>query len=108
MQVHIADEETKYGFSEQEILELLTTGDLNLPNVEIAGLMGMATFTDDAGKVRAEFRRLKHLFDRLRNRPAPDTHMKILSMGMSGDYLIAVDEGSTMVRVGSLIFGERH
>lgn len=106
LQVHIAEEETKFGFDAPELLAHLEEGTFDaFKNVRIRGLMGMATFTDDTERVRREFRSLKTLFDRLQEAwPGVD----ILSMGMSGDYPIAVEEGSTMVRIGSSIFGARN
>lgn len=106
LQVHIAEEETKFGFDAPELLAHLEEGTFDaFKNVRIRGLMGMATFTDDTERVRREFRSLKSLFDRLQEAwPGVD----ILSMGMSGDYPIAVEEGSTMVRIGSSIFGARN
>jgi PLP dependent protein len=109
LQVHIAEEETKFGFSESEIIQLLKDDTLKtMKNIVIIGLMGMATFTENAEQVRKEFRSLKQLFERLKIEELPDTvSMKELSMGMSGDYTIALEEGSTMVRIGSALFGER-
>jgi PLP dependent protein len=109
LQVHIADEETKFGFSESEIIQLLKDDTLNaMKNIGIIGLMGMATFTENTDQVRKEFRSLKQLFERLKTEELPDmVSMKELSMGMSGDYTIALEEGSTMVRIGSALFGER-
>lgn len=109
LQVHIADEETKSGFLPEELLEELDSHDLQeLNNVRICGLMGMATFTDDSDKVRNEFRSLAGFFNKLRTEYFHDRpYFTEISMGMSGDYEIAVEEGSTMIRVGSLIFGER-
>ncbi len=109
LQVHIALEETKFGFNEVELLQLIESGELKeLKHITICGLMGMATFTDNTEQVRSEFRTLKSLFDRIK------THMQdvlsafnILSMGMSDDYPVAIEEGSTMVRIGSKIFGQR-
>lgn len=109
LQFHIAREETKFGFDEAEAREMLsgTTFSL-LKNVRICGVMGMATFTDDAGLVRSEFRRLKTIFERLKKEFFADApYFREISMGMSGDWRIAVEEGSTMVRIGSLLFGER-
>jgi pyridoxal phosphate enzyme (YggS family) len=107
LQVHIAEEETKYGLDEREVETLMgaNEGELQeLRNVKVCGLMGMASFTDDMDKVKSEFQYLKNLFDKFkRNHPT----FQILSMGMSADYSVAVEEGSTMVRIGSLIFGER-
>lgn len=109
LQVHIAREETKYGFSEAEILDLIDNELLqNLANIKIIGLMGMATFSKNMDQVRNEFKSLKKFFDSLASRTLPHTvTMKELSLGMSGDYTIAIEEGSTMVRIGSLLFGER-
>jgi pyridoxal phosphate enzyme (YggS family) len=110
LQVHIAEEETKFGFSETEIENLIISPDLEvLKNVKILGLMGMATFTEDKDQIRREFAGLKKLFDQLKAKVLPD-QMAIteLSMGMSGDYLLAQEEGSTMVRIGTAIFGERN
>ncbi len=109
LQVHIALEESKFGFSESEINDLLSSNQiLQWSNVRIEGLMGMATFTDDSVRVRSEFRSLRTLFDKIREqRLPPSVRMSELSMGMSGDYHIAVEEGSTMVRIGTAIFGER-
>jgi PLP dependent protein len=110
LQVHIAREETKFGFSEEEIMQLISSPRLSQwHNIKVAGLMGMATFTNDTAQVRAEFRTLRSIFDRLRAAVLPPS-FKIteLSMGMSGDYKIAMEEGSTMIRVGSAIFGERN
>lgn len=109
LQVHIALEESKFGFSESEINDLLSSNQiLQWSNVRIEGLMGMATFTDDSVRVRSEFRSLRTLFDKIREQRLPQSvRMSELSMGMSGDYHIAVEEGSTMVRIGTAIFGER-
>jgi pyridoxal phosphate enzyme (YggS family) len=104
LQVHIAQEETKFGLDEHELKELLKGSIAPLHNVRICGLMGMASFTDDMEKVRNEFKYLKSLFDRLRTL---NPELKTLSMGMSSDYSIAIEEGSNMVRIGSLIFGAR-
>lgn len=109
LQVHIATEESKFGFSEEEIVSpagILSTG--GMEGVRIRGLMGMATFTDDEDLVRREFRSLANLFKRIKEEfPVETDHFTELSMGMSGDYKIAIEEGSTMVRIGNLIFGER-
>ena len=109
LQIHIAEEETKFGFSEEEVFDLFKTDSFNqLNNIRIAGLMGMATFTDNPEQVRKEFRSLKSIFEKLKSSSLPkQVEMKELSMGMSGDYKIAIEEGSTMVRVGSAIFGGR-
>ncbi|MBX2966029.1 MAG: YggS family pyridoxal phosphate-dependent enzyme [Cyclobacteriaceae bacterium] len=110
LQVHIAEEETKFGFSIHEVQELLRNDALsNLNHIRIIGLMGMATFTDNMEQVQKEFRSLKQFFTTLQNQPLPkQVVMQELSMGMSGDYEIAVKEGSTMVRIGTSIFGERN
>ena len=103
LQVHIAMEETKFGLDDQELQSILDSEASQLKYARIRGLMGMASFTDVQGAVRKEFRRLKTLFDRYSGK----TDFNILSMGMSGDYRIAMEEGSTLVRIGSLLFGER-
>ncbi len=110
LQIHIAEEETKFGFSPDEVSQLLNDpAFLEMKNIEIKGLMGMATFTEDTNQIRKEFRGLKELFDLLSVQHAEKDNvaMNILSMGMSGDYQIALEEGSNMVRVGSSIFGAR-
>jgi len=112
LQVHIAEEETKFGLDEREINELINQWpDMKMNNVRICGLMGMASFTNDMTKVRSEFRNLKTLFDKFnQQQTSPDSHrdkLQILSMGMSSDHKIAIEEGSNMVRIGSLLFGER-
>jgi pyridoxal phosphate enzyme (YggS family) len=109
LQLHIAKEESKFGFSEEEVVDLLQSPSLKQwENINVEGLMGMATFTEDAAQVRSEFRGLKRFFEKLKSEKLPPQfQMKELSMGMSGDYKIAIEEGSTMVRVGSAIFGER-
>ena len=105
LQVHIAEESSKFGFDQQELQEVLKQEFLaGLPNIRIRGLMGMATFTENEDQVRKEFRYLKSLFEQL---PAFLEKADILSMGMSGDYLLAIEEGSNMVRIGSSIFGPR-
>jgi PLP dependent protein len=110
LQVHIASEETKFGFSDTELLEMLSQAEAaELPFVNVRGLMGMATLTEDKGQIRNEFRGLKNLFEKLKGQHLPHGfEMKELSMGMSSDYKIAIEEGSTMVRVGSAIFGQRN
>ncbi|HEY4655926.1 MAG TPA: YggS family pyridoxal phosphate-dependent enzyme [Cyclobacteriaceae bacterium] len=109
LQVHIAVEETKYGFDLHDVPELLQReGFCKYAHVVIRGLMGMATLTTDEEKIRSEFRSLKKLFEELRSLPLPpNVSMTTLSMGMSNDYRIAVEEGSTLVRIGSAIFGDR-
>ncbi len=104
LQLHIAQESSKFGLSEAELEALVDQLDGGAwPHVEVKGLMGMATFTSDEGQVAQEFGGLRKLFDRL----APGRGWDTLSMGMSGDWRIAVEEGSTMVRIGSSIFGTR-
>lgn len=119
LQVHIAQEETKFGFDEPELLNIDLNELLELKNIRVAGLMGMASFTEDMAKVREEFRYLKGLFDKfsaiLSASSSPSTvnsqpsasSLSTLSMGMSSDYTVAVEEGSTMVRIGSLLLGAR-
>ncbi len=108
LQIHIAEEETKFGLNEEELNKLISkSADEQMKNVRIIGLMGIASFTDDFDKVRSEFKYLKSLFDKL-NRPITENfNPQILSMGMSSDYNIAIEEGSNMVRIGSLLFGAR-
>jgi PLP dependent protein len=110
LQVHIATEETKFGFSAIELKDLIQSGKLSaLGSVQIAGLMGMASFTDDKELIRKEFQQLHSIFESLKTSPLPgNVQMKELSMGMSGDYPIAIEEGSTMIRVGTAIFGQRN
>lgn len=106
LQVHIAEEDTKFGFDEVELLQLTENPEfLQLQNISVTGLMGMATFTDDKDQIRREFKTLKVLYDSI---SAKIPSMNTLSMGMSGDYHIAMVEGSTMVRIGSSIFGARN
>lgn len=108
LQVFIAQEETKFGLSEEEVIELLQSPELEtLHNIQIVGLMGMASNTDDDAQIRQEFRRLKAFFEQCKTLESPRTVMQELSMGMSSDYPIALEEGSTLVRVGSAIFGSR-
>lgn len=110
LQVYIAKEETKFGFDEQELLALIQSSAFkNLNSVKIIGLMGMATFTDNKEQVRSEFQSLKNLFNKIQNlNLSPNIEMKDLSMGMSQDYQIAMEEGSTLVRIGTAIFGTRN
>lgn len=109
LQVHIALEENKYGFDETELLELLNSGRLaDYPNARICGLMGIATNTSDEQHLHGEFAGLQQLFERLKaSHFASATHFNQLSMGMSADYPLALQHGATLVRVGSLIFGNR-
>lgn len=104
LQIHIAQESTKFGFSESEITEALDlAGTLN--NVRVVGLMGMATFTENTQQITEEFKGLKRLFDQLKPQ---QPQFSVLSMGMSGDYPLAIAQGSNMIRVGSKIFGARN
>jgi len=109
LQVHIAEEETKFGLSENELITFIESEEIaGFKNIEITGLMGMATNTPDQEQIRKEFRSLKALFDRIdSDYDLPNMKMKELSTGMSSDYPIAIEEGSTMIRVGSKIFGLR-
>lgn len=109
LQIYIAQEETKFGFSTDEVKEMLASDEFKpLENVEITGLMGMATFTENQNQVRHEFKMLKSFFDELKkNYFSENDSFREISMGMSDDYLIAIEEGSTMVRIGSKIFGNR-
>lgn len=113
LQVFIAKEESKFGMDEDEVIELLNSEAFKaLPNVNVVGLMGMATNTDNEEVVRLEFRRLKSFFDSIKNSsvstPLNLKNFTVLSMGMSGDFKIAMEEGSNMVRIGSSIFGSRN
>ncbi|MBN2262682.1 MAG: YggS family pyridoxal phosphate-dependent enzyme [Prolixibacteraceae bacterium] len=109
LQFHIANEETKFGLSHDEAIALLDSDEYQkMQNIRICGVMGMATFTENTEQVRNEFRLLKNIFDKLKDRYFADNeYFKEISMGMSDDYLIAVEQGSTMVRIGSTIFGHR-
>lgn len=110
LQVYIAKEESKFGLDENELSNLLLGGELStLPNIRISGFMGMATNTENQEVIRKEFRYLKGLFDHYKKQSLPsNVALKEISMGMSGDYEIALEEGSTLIRVGSAIFGERN
>ncbi|SKB75541.1 YggS family pyridoxal phosphate-dependent enzyme [Dyadobacter psychrophilus] len=108
LQIFIAREETKFGLSEEEAIEILTSPALKtLQNVRILGLMGMASNTNDQNMIRNEFRGLKSLFETFKKYNNEQISMQELSMGMSADYNIAMEEGSTLIRVGSFIFGSR-
>lgn len=109
LQLHIAQEETKSGFSWQECREYLQSEQWkNLSHIQLCGVMGMATFTDDQNRVKAEFDSLRNFFDEIKSRYfSGDDSFRHISMGMSADYPLAIEAGSTMVRVGSHIFGER-
>lgn len=110
LQFHIAKEETKFGLDIEEAEEILKSDSYkNLNNINIIGVMGMATFTDDVNQIRNEFKSLKNIFNILKERYFQDKEsFKEISMGMSDDYPIAIEEGATMVRVGSKIFGARN
>lgn len=110
LQFHIADEDTKYGLSFDEAQVLLNSPEYKaMNNIRIVGVMGMATFTDNKDQIRQEFRNLKSIFDRLKEQYFADNDsFKEISMGMSDDYPIAIEEGSTLIRVGSAIFGKRN
>ena len=106
LQIHIAEEDTKFGLNERELHEIITSVEFkSLENIKVVGLMGMATFTKNQEQIRREFNQLKSIYDSLENQIES---LSILSMGMSGDYQIAIEEGSTMVRIGSSIFGARN
>lgn len=109
LQFHIAREETKFGFDETTVRSMLLDPAYRaLAHVRVCGVMGMASFTDDHLQIRAEFEALRHIFDSLqRDFFAADPHFRTCSMGMSGDWRIALEAGSTMVRIGSSIFGDR-
>ena len=106
MQMHIAEEDTKFGLDMSELDAIINSEEFRqFENIKIVGIMGMATFTSDKTQIRKEFKHLKCIFDELKIL-LPD--VSILSMGMSGDYIIAIEEGSNMVRIGSSIFGSRN
>ncbi len=108
LQFHIAEESTKFGLDIEELIEITTFYEAgNLPYVEIKGMMGMATFTEDKTKIKREFDSLKIIYDNVKQKNNFGTSFNTLSMGMSGDYQIAIESGSNMVRVGIAIFGER-
>lgn len=108
LQIKIAMEETKYGWSMEELENVLSTNrHQQYPNVQIAGVMGMASLTSDKDQIRREFRQLKNYLTSLKEKYFPnDAAFNTISMGMSGDYQIALEEGSNMIRIGSLLFGE--
>jgi uncharacterized pyridoxal phosphate-containing UPF0001 family protein len=120
LQIHIAEEETKFGLSFEEAEQIILSfhsepregippgSSLGLNHIRLRGLMGMATLTDNQDQIRKEFKSLRTLFDRLNSQfSILNSQLSILSMGMTSDYRIALEEGSTMVRIGSAIFGER-
>lgn len=105
LQIKIAEEDSKFGMTEAEALSLLSSEEIkDFGNINVIGLMGMATFTDDTDQLRKEFQKLKGFYNSLKDQ----NNFKVLSMGMSSDYELAIEEGSTMIRVGSAIFGERN
>ncbi|MDK2910802.1 MAG: dependent protein [Bacteroidales bacterium] len=110
LQFHIAKEETKFGLDYEEACELLESNEYQLfKNIRLCGVMGMATFTDNSELIRREFKQLRSYFEQIKKAYFPlNDHFKEISMGMSNDYPIAIEEGSTIIRVGSAIFGERH
>jgi len=109
LQMHIAEEDTKFGLDEKELYEILESEELKtFENIKLVGLMGMATFTENENQVRSEFKKLKSLFDKVKaNFNTENITFRELSMGMSSDYPIAIEEGATLVRIGSAIFGSR-
>ena len=108
LQLYIAQEETKFGLSEPEFIALISSNEFKaLKNIKIVGLMGMASFTDNKTQIQTEFTALKTIFDTYKTQKITNFDLQILSMGMSGDYQIAIECGSTMVRIGSSIFGGR-
>jgi pyridoxal phosphate enzyme (YggS family) len=109
LQIHIAEEETKFGLDEEELNHILTSDDFkSLENIRIVGLMGMATFTENQNQIEKEFNHLKAIFDNYKKLNTEHCQLNTLSMGMSGDYQLAISCGSTMVRIGSSIFGARN
>ena len=108
LQVYIAEEESKFGLDENELSEVLNSDEFKtLQNIQIVGLMGMATFTENQSQIKKEFQNLKTIFDKVNQLETNNLKLETLSMGMSGDYQLAIECGSTMVRIGSSIFGDR-
>ena len=108
LQMHIAEEESKFGLDEEELSALLSSTTFKeMKNIRIIGLMGMATFTDNQNQIKKEFSHLKSIFDGLQSPQTANCKLQTISMGMSGDYQLAISCGSTMVRIGSSIFGGR-
>jgi pyridoxal phosphate enzyme (YggS family) len=108
LQIYIAEEETKFGLDEEELNEILASATFQeMKNIRIVGLMGMATFTDNQVQIKKEFTHLKTIFDKLKSLNTKNCQLNTISMGMSGDYQLAIECGSTMVRIGSSIFGGR-
>lgn len=109
LQIYIAEEETKFGLDEEEVTALLNSEEVkDMKNIRIIGLMGMATFTDNQNQIKKEFTHLKSIFEKLKTLKTENCQPNTISMGMSGDYELAIDCGSTMIRVGSSIFGGRN
>jgi PLP dependent protein len=108
LQIYIAEEESKFGLDEQELQQLLSSPAFTqMKNIKIVGLMGMATFTNDQNQIKKEFTHLKSMFDNIQKLETKNCQLSTISMGMSGDYPLAIECGSTMVRIGSSIFGGR-
>ncbi len=108
LQIHIAEEETKFGLNEIELADLLGSEEFkNMSNIKVIGLMGMATFTDNQEQIKREFQHLKSIFDLHKKLKTENCQLNTISMGMSGDYQLAIECGSNMVRIGSSIFGGR-
>jgi len=108
LQIHIAEEDTKFGLDEQELSEILHSEEFkSFENIRIVGLMGMATFTENQEQIKREFLHLKSIFDQHQQLTTDNCQLTTLSMGMSGDYQLAIECGSTMIRIGSSIFGSR-
>lgn len=108
LQFHIANEKAKFGFYKEEVFELLQSPEFqNLKNIRIVGVMGMATYTDDENQIRKEFANLKSYFEEIKEKIITNDYFNEISMGMSADYTIAIEEGSSMIRLGSTIFGIR-
>ncbi|MFG4003893.1 YggS family pyridoxal phosphate-dependent enzyme [Flavobacterium aquidurense] len=108
LQIYIAEEESKFGLDENELNELLFSPEFKeMKNIRILGLMGMATFTEDKNQIKKEFTHLKSIFDSIKKIKTENCNLNTISMGMSGDYQLAIECGSTMVRIGSSIFGGR-
>jgi len=107
LQVKIADEDSKFGLTLEEMRSIVVQDAFGFSNVRLVGLMGMATNIDNVDQIRAEFRALKELFDSVKLLVRNQECFSVLSMGMSGDYLIAIEEGSTLVRMGTSVFGQR-
>lgn len=109
LQIFIAEEESKFGLDEKELTEILSSEEFkNLKNIRIIGLMGMATFTENQDQIKKEFQNLKTIFDKVSKLKTDNCQLNTISMGMSGDYQLAIECGSTMVRIGSSIFGNRN